>query len=443
MALGGGTFVTIGEKKLPGSYINFVSASRATLALSERGYAAIPLALDWGETGKVITLTAGEFQDKAFELFGLNYSSDELKPIRELFLNARTLYIYRLGSSGVKASGSLATAKYPGTLGNKIKIVTTAIVDDETTTGYRVQTFLDNVLVDTQEVNSATAKTDDLAENNFVDWIEDVSLSAGTVTLTSGANPTITSVDYVDFLAAIEPYSFNTIGYAGTDSAVKSLFAAFTRRLRDEMGVKFQCVLYNFSSADYEGVISVENTINNAQSGEAGNLVYWVTGAEAGCAINKSNTNKKYNGAYDINVSYTQSQLENALDAGKFIFHKVGDEIRVLEDINTLTTFTDEKSDDFKYNQTIRVMDQIGNDIAAIFNTRYLGLIPNDESGRVSLWNDIVKYHKVLDGIGAIEDFSTEDITVEKGPTKKSVVVYDNITPINCMAQLYMICKIE
>ena len=247
----------------------------------------------------------------------------------------------------------------------------------------------------------------------------------------------------MDFLAAIEPYSFNTIGYAGTDSAVKSLFAAFTRRLRDEMGVKFQCVLYNFSSADYEGVISVENTINNAQSGEAGNLVYWVTGAEAGCAINKSNTNKKYNGAYDINVSYTQSQLEDALDAGKFVFHKVGDEIRVLEDINTLTTFTDEKGEDFKYNQTIRVMDQIGNDIAAIFNTRYLGLIPNDESGRVSLWNEIVKYHKVLDGIGAIEDFSTEDITVEKGPTKKSVVVYDNITPINCMAQLYMICKIE
>lgn len=443
MALGGGTFVTIGEKKLPGSYINFVSASRATLALSERGYAAIPLALDWGETGKVITLTAGEFQDKAFELFGLNYSSEELKPIRELFLNARTLYIYRLGSNGVKASGSLATAKYPGTLGNKIKIVTTAIVDDETTTGYRVQTFLDNVLIDTQEVNNASAKTDDLAENNYVDWIEDVSLSAGTITLTSGANPTITSVDYVDFLAAIEPYSFNTIGYAGTDSAVKSLFAAFTRRLRDEMGVKFQCVLYNFSSADYEGVISVENTINNAQSGEAGNLVYWVTGAEAGCAINKSNTNKKYNGAYDINVSYTQSQLEDALDAGKFVFHKVGDEIRVLEDINTFTTFTDEKSEDFKYNQTIRVMDQIGNDIAAIFNTRYLGLIPNDESGRVSLWNEIVKYHKVLDGIGAIEDFSTEDITVEKGPTKKSVVVYDNITPINCMAQLYMICKIE
>lgn len=443
MALGGGTFVTIGEKKLPGSYINFVSASRATLALSERGFAAVPLVLDWGESGKVITLTAGNFQDKAFELFGFTYSSDELKPIRELFLNARTLFIYRLGSNGVKASGSLATAKHTGILGNKIKIVTTAILNGETTTGYQVKTYLDNVLVDTQEVNSATATTDDLTANDFVDWIEEVDLTAGTVNLSNGTNPTITSADYVNFLSAIEPYAFNAICYAGTDSAIKALFAAFTHRMRDELGIKFQCVLYNYASADYEGIVSVENTINNAQSGEAGNLVYWVTGAIAGCAINKSNTNKKYNGAYDVNVSYTQSQLENALDTGKFVFHKVGDEVRVLEDINTLTTFTDEKSEDFKYNQTIRVIDQIGNDVAAIFNERYLGQIPNDESGRVSLWNDIVKYHKVLDGTRAIENFSPEDITVEKGPTKKSVVVYDNITPTNCMAQLYMICKIQ
>ena len=443
MALGGGTFVTIGEKKLPGSYINFVSASRATLALSERGYVAMPLILNWGEPEKVITLTAEDFQKNALVIFGYSYSSDELKPIRELFLNARTVYIYRLGTNGVKASGSLATAKYPGTLGNKIKVVTTAIVGDGVTTGYKVQTFLDNTLVDNQEVSGATAKTNDLASNDFVDWIADVSLASGTVTLTNGANATITNSNYVNFLSAIEAYSFNTIGYAGTDASVKALFADFTRRMRDEMGIKFQCVLYQYTSPDYEGIVSVENTINNAASGETANLVYWVTGATAGCAVNKSNTNKLYNGGYDVDVSYTQNQLEDALSSGKFIFHKVGDEIRVLEDINTFKTFTDEKGEDFKYNQTIRVIDQIGNDIAAMFNTRYLGIVPNDESGRVSLWNDIIKHHKELETIRAIENFSSENVTVEQGPNKKSVVVYDKITPTNCMSQLYMICTIE
>lgn len=52
MGLGGGTFVTVGEKTMPGSYINFVSASRANFALSERGFVAIPLELDWARNKK-------------------------------------------------------------------------------------------------------------------------------------------------------------------------------------------------------------------------------------------------------------------------------------------------------------------------------------------------------------------------------------------------------
>lgn len=433
MGLGGGTFVTVGEKTMPGSYINFVSASRANFALSERGYVAIPLELDWGEEQKVVTLSPDDFRNNSLTVFGYNFSDDAMKPLREIFRHAQTVYFYRLGT-GTKAASTMATAKYAGTRGNKIKIVTTAIISGETTTGYTVKTFLDDILVDTQEVSGATATTDDLAVNDFVDWIAEVSLSAGTVNLSGGANATITSGNYSSFLAAIEPYSFNVIGYAGTDSAIKALFAAFTQRLRDSLGIKFQCVLYQYATANYEGVVSVEN---NADA------VYWTVGALAGCPVNKSVTNAKYDGEYEISTNYTQEQLETALKSGKFVFHKVGEDVRVLEDINTLTTFTEEKSEDFKENQTIRVIDQIGNDIAAIFNTRFLGIIPNDNSGRAALWNEIVKHHSNLQAIGAIENFSGDNVTVQEGNTKRSVVVNDVITPINCMTQLYMVCKID
>lgn len=432
MGLGGGTFVTVGEKTLPGSYINFVSASRANFALSERGYVAIPLELDWGEEQKVITLSLDDFRNNSLTIFGYNFSDDAMKPLREIFRHAQTVYFYRLGT-GTKAASTIATAKYAGTRGNKLKVVTTAIISGETTTGYTVKTFLDDILVDSQEVSGATATTDDLAVNDFVDWIAEVSLSAGTVNLSGGANATITSGNYSSFLAAIEQYSFNVIGYAGTDSAIKALFAAFTQRLRDSLGIKFQCVLYQYATANYEGVVSVEN---NADA------VYWTVGALAGCPVNKSVTNAKYDGEYEISTNYTQEQLETALKSGKFVFHKVGEDVRVLEDINTLTTFTEEKSEDFKENQTIRVIDQIGNDIAAIFNTRFLGIIPNDNSGRAALWNEIVKHHSNLQAIGAIENFSGDNVTVQEGNTKRSVVVNDVITPINCMTQLYMICKI-
>ena len=47
MALGGGTFLTQ-NKVLPGAYINFVSAAKASATLSDRGYAAMGIELELG-----------------------------------------------------------------------------------------------------------------------------------------------------------------------------------------------------------------------------------------------------------------------------------------------------------------------------------------------------------------------------------------------------------
>ena len=71
-----------------------------------------------------------------------------------------------------------------------------------------------------------------------------------------------------------------------------------------------------------------------------------------------------------------------------------------------------------------------------------MGNVPNNESGRISLWTDIVKHHTQLQEIGAIEDFSDENVTVSAGESKSSVVIDDVITVINAMSQLYMTVKI-
>ena len=163
-----------------------------------------------------------------------------------------------------------------------------------------------------------------------------------------------------------------------------------------------------------------------------------MTGAQAGCEVNKSLTNATYDGEYDVYTDYTQAQLETAIQSGKLILHQVNDQVRVLTDINTFVSSTDEKSSDFSNNQTVRVLDQIGNDIAVVFNTKYLGKVPNDAAGRISLWNDIVKHHEQLQTIRAIENFTSDSVSVEQGETKKSVLVMDYVTPVNAMEQLYM-----
>ncbi|MBH7803550.1 phage tail sheath family protein, partial [Clostridioides difficile] len=387
MALGGGTFVTQ-NKILPGAYINFISAKRATSSLSDRGIVAIPLELDWGIDEDVFQVTSDDFEKYSVKYFGYDYTHEKLKGLRDLFKNIRLGYFYKL-NKGVKASCTIAIAKYSGIRGNDLKVIVTTNIDDNTK--FDVVTLLDNKKVDTQIAKVIT----DLQDNDYVIWKKEATLEATAgLVFTGGTNgEAVTGAEYQAFLDKIESYSFNALGCLATTTEIKSLFVEFTKRMRDKVGAKFQTVLYKKSDADYEGVVSVENKIKDTELLES-SLVYWTTGAIAGCDINKSNTNKKYDGEFDVDVNYTQIQLEEALKSGKFIFHKVGDEVHVLEDINTFVSFTDEKNDDFSSNQSIRVLDQIANDIATLFNTKYLGEVPNDKSGRISFWNDVVKHHE-------------------------------------------------
>lgn len=431
MALGGGTFL-VQNKELPGTYINFVSKTAASAELSERGIATMPLELDWGVSGEIFEVTNQEFQKNSLEIFGYEYTSDQLKGLRDLFRNAKTLYAYRLNGDGVKASNRYAEAVYGGVRGNDLKIAVQVNADDETL--FDVKTLLDHTVVDEQTVESLEG----LSANKYVRWKTEAILEpTAAMPLLGGTNGEVTGASHQSYLNKAEAYSYHTMGAVVTDDTTKALYAAFNKRLRDEMGVKFQLVLYDYAKADYLGVISVNNRILDEGWSEAG-LVYWVTGASAGCRINQSNQNKKYDGDFIVETPYTQSQLKAAEKAGKFTFHLVGKDIRVLADVNSMVTVSDTQGDIFKENQTVRVIDQIGIDIAVLFNTKYLGVVPNNAAGRISLWSDIVKHHEQMQEIQAIENFSDADVKVEQGSTKKSVVVTDLVTIVNAMGKLYM-----
>lgn len=583
MALGGGTFV-VQNKDLPGAYINFVSAASADPALSNRGIATMPLELDWGVDGEVFKVTNGDFQKNSREIFGYEYTDDKLKGLRDLFLNAQTLYAYKLTSGGEKATcviGTLkVTAKHSGIRGNDLSVSILKNPDG----GFDVQVRLGDSLVseyvglvnaealysvddpyvvfssaiteapaedivkvklpgkdvavfdkkagDLQEgigmvqdgntiylsgtlkyvadfekfapgdpnlqkgnyivldladnecnnkysthKNGEHSKDHDKDDKQLVIKVEPgqtwgIQIDDGTITtldfsrvtfeqpndgdgnpvppirlgeqltltariwLEGGTNGKVDGNAHQAYLDAIESYTYNTMGVVVEDDVTKGLYTAFNKRLRDEMGIKFQLVVYD-KAADYYGIINVKNKILD-EGYSPSSLVYWVTGVEAGCAVNRSVQNRIYDGEFTVDVKLTQTQLIQAIKAGEFTLHKVGEDVRVLSDVNSMVTTSDTQGDVFKDNQTIRVIDQIGNDIAVLFNTKYLGVVPNDNAGRTSLWLDIVKHHEQLQEIRAIENFSETDVTIEQGNTKKSVVVSDYVTVVNAMDKLYM-----
>lgn len=429
MALGGGTFVAQ-NKVLPGAYINFVSLATASATLSDRGIATMPLVLDWGVEGTVFEVTNADFQKNSLKIFGYSYDHEKMKGLRDLFKNITTLYAYRLNSGATKATNTYATAKFGGVRGNNLKVIIQKNVDDESM--FDVKTVIDTTVVDVQTVASAA----DLVANDFVTWKNaDLAVTAG-VALEGGTDGTVDGAAHQAYLDKIESYSFNALGVITKEDSIKGLYESFCKRLRDELGAKFQAVIYQ-KAADFEGVINVKNKVTD-EGWDESCLVYWVTGIAAGCAVNKSNLNKVYDGEFTVDVNYTQTQLTKAIQAGEFVLHKVGSDIRVLEDINSLVTTSDTKGEIFKDNQTIRVIDQIANDIAVLFNTKYLGVVPNDAAGRISLWTDIVKHHEQMRNIRAIENFEDHDVVVFQGNTKKAVVVNDAVTVVNAMSKLYM-----
>ncbi|MEY8418904.1 phage tail sheath family protein [Oscillospiraceae bacterium 44-5] len=440
MALGGGTWL-VQNKVLPGSYINFSSVAKASATLSDRGYAAAPFVLSWGPENEVFAVTSGEFQKNSKAIFGYSYDHPKMLALREIFLHATTVYCYRLGLRAKKAACALATAKYPGIRGNDLSIVIAANVDDPD--AFDVGTYLDGIQVDLQTVT----KAEELTGNDYVDFKKDLTLEATAgAPLTGGEDvANITGDSHQAFLDKIEAYAFNAMCCPAADPIIVKLYAAYCQRVRDEVGAKFQLIAWKPSTVDYEGVIGVWNSATHpSMEVDEHAVVYWATGAHAGVAVNKSLTNAKYDGELTLDTDYKQAELTAALKAGKFMFHNVNGLTRVLEDINTLLTLSDTKGEVFQSNQTMRVCDQIANDVAVLFNERYLGTVPNDASGRSALWGDITHYIKQLEDIRAVENFDPDTVSCEQGDKKKAVLVTVNgLNIINAMAQLYMSVVIQ
>lgn len=423
MALGGGIYLTQ-NKILPGAYINFVSKAVATATLTDRGVVAFGFDLDWGKDNEVFSVIEDDVIKNSLQIFGYDYSSDKLNGIKDIFKNSNTLYAYRLNSGGAKASNTYCTAKYAGVRGNDLKVAIAKNVDEPD--NFDVSVYLGTRVV----VSQTVAKAADLAENPWVDWKKESTLTVTANTpLSGGTNGTSDATSHQKFIDKIEAYpDVNAIGYAGNDSSIKALYAAWVKYMRDDVGVKLQAVLFGYP-ADSEAIVNVKNSAD---------VVYWATGVIAGTAVNASATNKRYDGNFPVSTDYTQAQLIGCINNGEWVLHKVGDEIHVLKDINSLTTVTVDKGEIFKDNQTIRIIDQIATATASIFNSKYLGHVPNDNDGRLSLWGDLCKIHQDLQNIRALENFKNEDISVERGDDKHSVLVNENITVINTMEKLYM-----
>ncbi|WIM41346.1 phage tail sheath family protein [Paenibacillus sp. PK4536] len=437
--MAGGTYTTQ-NKIRPGIYINFVSEGQLPGTLGERGTASIALNLDWGAPKKMVTIVAGDNTQKTL---GYDYTSSQMMLIREALKRAQKLIVYRLNDgekSTVKAGVLTATARYGGIRGNQLTITVEKNINNETL--FDVSTLLDGSSVDKQTVSNAK----ELVANDYVVFAGEGALTATAgAPLVGGTSAAATNADHTAYLAELEALEFQTVGLISDEASLKSVYAAYIKRLRNTEGKKVQAVLANYPNADQEGVISVKNgvVLTDGTVLDAKKSVAWVTGATAGAAVNSSLTYTAYDDAVDVNGKLTHSETEAALQKGEFVFTAVNDRAVVEQDINTFVSYTPEKARHFAKNRVVRVLDSIGNDMKRIFESYFIGKVNNNNDGRSLFRSQCIAYLDDLQNIGAVQNFNAQtDITVTAGNEVDSIVVELNVQPVDSVEKVYMKVKV-
>ena len=449
----GGTW-TVQNKVRPGAYINFVSVPKAVGTIGERGTVAVGMPMTWGPAGELIHLTGDELLNGAsLAKVGVTATDTEASlPYRVALSGCFNALLFRTDVGGAKAKADIAasalsvTAKYAGTTGNKI---TVKIVKDKPEVGSSTVEVLVNSLLKESFIAKKITELSDI-ESAFVDFTVSNQTAAipetAGISLTGGTNGEVDKNVYTNFWSLLDTKNFQCIAVYDTDASVPPLLQEKVKVWREKRGKKVQAVVYDYTTADYEGIISVNQGFKTAtETVDTTLFPVWVASKVAGAQVNESLTAAVVQDAVEIINPIVEDAIEDALNIGRFVLsYRQDGAVCVEKDINTLHTFTADKNYAFSKNRVIRCLDEIGNNVALVFNRNYAGKVDNNANGRDLYKTEIITLMDTLKSIGAIDNFDgAADITVLPGEAVDSVVVDLTVQPVDSMEKLYMTVNVN
>lgn len=438
--MAGGTFKLSSPKVRPGAYVVTKNGKQPTASNAPSGIAIIPLiGYDWGPRGEMIHLT-NESPDAAKVKFGRSiYDDNECMVMLQLmFLNATEVYTYIAGG-GEKAKGTITlksgtgnvTAKYPGTLGNKIKVVSVANPEG----GFDVSVVLDGSEVEL--IEGATKVTD--LKSDYVDFAGEGELAAfASASLTGGTNEdSKVNASVATFLDMAEKIKFNCMALPTSEASLITAAVTKIKYIRNSIGWKCGLVVVN-SATDYENIYNLTNAAEYA--GEELTIpqsAAWLAGAVAAAGYTSSLTYKIFTGATGVIGAKTNEEAIQAIKKGEIFFtvSESGDVI-VEYDVNSKVTFTQDDPADIMKGRPCRVYDSFANDLLLTFVP---GRFNNDPTGWTVMEGLGRAILKAYQNDGAIQNVDEEnDFLVDRGAsTGDSVYISCGIQPVDSAEKYY------
>ena len=447
MTMAGGTW-TSQNKVLPGVYIRFTSSRGLGLVVGERGTVAICEPMSWGPVGEVMTVEPG---DDMRQYCGYDITAPQARFLNEIFKGTnrtsgpQTVLLYRpqatSSASATVTSGALtATALYPGARGNDITIVITEDVDNEGS--FQVSTVVDGYIMDEQ----TAATVENLVANDWVTWSGTGALTATVgAPLVGGADGTVAASAYSTFLTAIEPYHFDILIYDGSDTTVQDAMVQFIKRMNDDNGQYCQLCAAGLTNPDTRYVIDCESavTLTDGTQLTKYQVCWWLGGAEAGARYNQSLTFASYPNAVAVDPVMTNSEVIDALNAGQIVLFAEDGIIKIWQDINSLVTLTTDITKVYRKNRVIRLCNTIANDVYQQFSDNFIGVVNNNENGRMLFKNAIVGYLLDIQANEGIQNFTAEDVEVLPGTDIDAIVVNIVLQAVDSVEKIYLTIEVN
>lgn len=415
---------------LPGTSVEVSAGSRDT-SLGVVGVVTMPFALSWGD--KVTTIRKGS---DTLTPLGYKLSDPKMKLVNEVMNYANELILYRL-NSGTKAtatissSGLTVTAKYGGARGNDITVTI-----EPSGSNFIVKTYLGTLEVDSQIVASPAG----FVPNDFITLGGTGSFESGIETgkLAGGTDGSQDTGAINAYITEIEKHDWNVMAYTGSDVTEQAPIVSFINEMQLRSKNVFAVMSGNAADNKY--------VYNSTIGGVTDN--YTLTPAEA-CATMAGIISKQgitggctyfdVIGWNDVDTRLTKLQMEIRTQNGEILFVYLYGGVKVLYDINSLTTFTTENPEDFRKGLVIRTLSGYAAELQKLLDTRCIGKIRNSKDGRSQI-KGMIATMTTADYLnkGYIENFTADDVTVAEGTSRDSVVATVGIRAVDTVDKIYV-----
>ena len=211
-----------------------------------------------------------------------------------------------------------------------------------------------------------------------------------------------TSGDISDALERLKNKQWYYLTVPGLADGETDTVVEYIKEQRNKYHKTFKAVLPSVV-ADYEGIINfaTDNIKVGTKTYTTAEFCCRIAGILAGLPLNRSAT---YYTLPEVE-SITESETPDAdVDNGKLILINDGTKIKIARGVNSLTTFTEDKSSDFAKIKILESVDMIRDDIRNTFEDEFVGKVENSYDNKIVFIAAVNKYVKDLANRGVLYD---------------------------------------